>query len=239
MKKCNNGHYYNPETHSFCPYCPQPEGQNANKSSNNENIKTKPFEENQADKTELFGKNGDPSKTDMFDGQKNNHNKTQIFDNDKGGNETEIFEKTNKNTAAFSENSEQDWNKTYIGFSDDDEAQNDALGAAKDAPRAQRKLVGWLVSYTIDPLGIDFRLYEGKNMIGSAPGNEITVLGDKLVSSKHATVLFRNGKCRLKDEFSTNGTFLNGSDLDDEVLNLSDGDIIKVGSTLLKYRSAL
>lgn len=238
MKKCNNGHYYNPETHSFCPYCPQPEGQNANKNSNNENIKTKPFDANQSDKTQLLGeKNNNPLETSAFDQEKNNHNKTQIFDDNKSAGETEIFEKTNKNTAAFSENNQQDWNKTYIGI--DEEDVDEGFGVQKEAPRAQRKLVGWLVSFTIDPLGIDFRLYEGKNMIGSAPGNEITVLGDKLVSSKHATVLFRNGKFRLKDEFSTNGTFLNGSDLDDEVLTLSDGDVIKVGSTLLKFRSAL
>jgi len=229
MKKCNNGHYYNPEKNSYCPYCPQPEGQN-----NIDSNKTK-LQDNKGDKTELLGGNSsNPLKTSAFEPQKNEHNKTQIFDNN--GNETEIFDKSNKKSSDFAESNQQDWNKTYIGISEDE--TDDDFGAQKEAPRAQRKLVGWLVSFTIDPLGIDFRLYEGKNMIGSAPGNEITILGDKLVSSKHATILFRNGKYRLKDEFSTNGTFLNGSDLDDEVLNLTDGDIIKVGSTLLKFRSA-
>jgi pSer/pThr/pTyr-binding forkhead associated (FHA) protein len=235
MEKCKNGHFYNPATHSHCPYCPQPEGQNNNP---NETVKTKQFDGNQGDKTEHFNtKNADPSKTDMFDKPENNHNKTQLFDN---ANETDVFTKDVKKTAIVNENKEQDWNKTYIGIDDDDDLPDGNQDKLRDnAPRAQRKLVGWLVSYTIDPLGIDFRLYEGKNVIGSAPDNEITVMGDKLVSSRHATILFRSNKFRLKDEFSTNGTFLNNEDIEDEVIALTDGDIIKVGATFFKFRSAL
>lgn len=244
MKECKNGHYYNPDTHKYCPYCPQPDGE----VEDNDAKKTDMFDgKNDADKTDMFdGQNeqDDAGKTDMFDNKNQNpHNKTQLFgEGDDSGTppETDMFDKNipeNKrdNNSGANENN---WNKTFIGV-DPSDFDDPAPGVQKEAPRAQRKLVGWLVSYTIDDLGIDFRLYEGKNLIGSAPANEITIPNDKLVSSTHATILFRKNKFRLKDEFSTNGTYLNGEDLDDEVLVLNDGDVIRVGDTLLKFRSAL
>ena len=48
-------------------------------------------------------------------------------------------------------------------------------------------------------------------------------------------ILFRNGKLRIKDELSTNGTMLNGSEIEEAELN--DGDMIKIGRTELKFRS--
>jgi hypothetical protein len=98
-----------------------------------------------------------------------------------------------------------------------------------------RKLVGWLVSFTIDPNGADFRLYEGRNTIGSDPGCDIVVSKDGAVSGKHLTILNRMGSFKFKDELSTNGTFVN--DAFEEEGSLKDGDTIKIGSTLFKFRT--
>jgi pSer/pThr/pTyr-binding forkhead associated (FHA) protein len=99
-----------------------------------------------------------------------------------------------------------------------------------------RKLIGWLVSFTIHPNGVDFRLYEGKNTIGSNPTCDI-VLQDSGVSGHHLTLLIRPGNptVRFKDEFSTNGTLLNGTPTDEGTLQ--DGDILKIGNTELRFRS--
>jgi hypothetical protein len=107
--------------------------------------------------------------------------------------------------------------------------------AQRPAPQ-NRKLIGWLVSFTIHPNGVDFRLYEGKNTIGTNPACDI-VLQDPQVSGHHLTLLIRPGTnaVRFKDEFSTNGTLINGTPLDEGTLQ--DGDIIKIGSTELKFRS--
>jgi len=113
--------------------------------------------------------------------------------------------------------------------------------AMQQAPvtRPKRKLVGWLVSYTLDELGYDYRLYEGKNVIGKRPGLEVSVLQDPSVSGIHATILYRNNKFLLRDEFSTNGTYLNGKIVEQETPELQDGDIIKVGNTEFLFRTAI
>ncbi|MDO1446955.1 FHA domain-containing protein [Rhodocytophaga aerolata] len=102
-------------------------------------------------------------------------------------------------------------------------------------PQTGRKLVGWLVSFTIDSNGADFRVYEGRNTIGSDLGCDIVVTNDGAVSSKHLTILNRMGAFKFKDELSTNGTFIN--DTFEEEGNLKDGDTIKIGSTVFKFRT--
>lgn len=98
-----------------------------------------------------------------------------------------------------------------------------------------RKMVGWLVSFTIDENGIDFKLYEGRNIIGADQGCDITVSGDQAVSGKHLTILHRMGHFKFRDEFSTNGTFIN--DVFVEEGTLKDGDVIRIGETIFKFRS--
>ena len=98
-----------------------------------------------------------------------------------------------------------------------------------------RKLVGWLVSFTIDPNGADFKLFEGRNSIGSDMGCDIHIPNDSAISSKHLTILYRMGHFKFKDELSTNGTFIN--DVFEEEGNLKDGDMIRVGDTIFKFRS--
>ncbi|HAI76461.1 MAG TPA: hypothetical protein DCM08_09445 [Microscillaceae bacterium] len=98
-----------------------------------------------------------------------------------------------------------------------------------------RKLAGWLVSFTIDPNGADYRLYEGRNVIGSDQACDIIVPNDPAVSGKHLTILHRMGHFKFRDELSTNGTFVN--DVFEEEGNLKDGDIIRIGDTIFKFRS--
>lgn len=100
-----------------------------------------------------------------------------------------------------------------------------------------RKLVGWLVSYTIDDNGVDFKLFEGRNSIGADPGNDVVIANDAAISSKHLTILFRLGTFKYKDELSTNGTFIN--DVIGDEGNLADGDMIKLGNTIFRFRSAV
>ncbi len=103
------------------------------------------------------------------------------------------------------------------------------------SPSVGRKLVGWLVSFTIDPLGTDFKLYEGRNLLGSDPGCDVVIMNDPAVSGRHLTILYRMGHFKFKDELSTNGTFIN--EVFEEEGNLKDGDIIKMGDTIFKFRS--
>lgn len=92
-----------------------------------------------------------------------------------------------------------------------------------------RKLVGFLVSYDLNPQGKSFKLYEGKNYVGADSHCDIVISSDPGVSGKHMTILYRNGKFRFKDEFSTNGSFVNNEMQEDGYLE--NYDVIRVGRT--------
>jgi hypothetical protein len=106
------------------------------------------------------------------------------------------------------------------------------LAAIKRSP-----VVGWLVAMSGGQKGEDFRLREGKNTVGSAAGSEVEItLHDSAVSSKHASISYREGKFVITDLDSTNGTFLNESDEAISRVPLADNDLIRVGETTLKFK---
>lgn len=69
--------------------------------------------------------------------------------------------------------------------------------------------------------------------IGRSEENSLQI-ADRFISSKHALVCLREGRRILVDRGSTNGTFVNGARVDGEV-QLSDGDRIALGNTVLEY----
>ena len=108
------------------------------------------------------------------------------------------------------------------------------LSAGSGLGGASRKLVGWLVTFSWSDKGEDYRLYEGRNLLGGDKSSDI-VLSDPAVSSSHCIILFRGDKAKIKDELSSNGTYVNGHEVEESELN--DGDMIRVGKTELKFRS--
>ena len=71
---------------------------------------------------------------------------------------------------------------------------------------------------------------------GKHSGNEI-VLADGMVSKRHAALLYENDRFFVRDEGSTNGTFLNGVRLSPgQARPLEPGDQILLGETTLIYR---
>ena len=121
----------------------------------------------------------------------------------------------------------------------DEEIEETPSGTVKEKIyRNTRKLVGWLVTYSLDSMGVDFKLYEGRNIIGRDMNCNITV-NDSTVSSTHAVILFRSGKYSISDQQSSHGTFVNGEDIELEPRYLKDGDIIRMGNTVFMIRFAL
>lgn len=134
---------------------------------------------------------------------------------------------------------------TPFGGGSGDEGRTVVVSSARktgepgDVPKStpSRKLVGWLVSYTINELGVDFRLYEGQNSIGRDGKNTVRVTEDSSISSHHATILYRGGQFYLRDEMSTNPSFVNGEEvMPGNTIKLKDGDSIMVGKTVLLIR---
>jgi len=155
---------------------------------------------------------------------------------------TNSFDKTQiePSQSVQSINEEQpkiDLSKTYIKT---EETETTASGKEISVLRQRRKLVGWLVSYTIDSLGRDYRVYEGRNTIGTATTNDIILNTDGSVSSQHAIILFRNNTFYIKDNLSTNGTKLNQKDLEpDKSIVFNDNANIALGDTVFLFRSSI
>ncbi|MCK6526217.1 FHA domain-containing protein [Myxococcota bacterium] len=77
-------------------------------------------------------------------------------------------------------------------------------------------------------------LVGGRLRIGRRPENELS-LPDPRISGRHATVYYAaSGEFRIRDRGSRNGTFLNGSRVQEYVVR--DGDLIQVGSAVLRFR---
>ena len=129
----------------------------------------------------------------------------------------------------------RDLSRTFIA-----EATDKPGDSTQVTVRSSRKLTGLLISYTIDPMGVDFKIFEGNNTIGREKDCSICITTDTTISSHHATILNKKDKFYLKDDMAANGTFINGEELEvGKPYELRDKDIIRVGATtLLKFHTA-
>ncbi|MGB1050577.1 MAG: FHA domain-containing protein [Chitinophagales bacterium] len=219
--KCEKGHFFK-EDLLTCPFCPSVGASGSGDG---------PTQLRTADSSS----NGDTIQSRGGDGD---HDKTRIMG--PGGNNstkgTEVY--TGNASSASSKSSAANSDRTFIGGITD--ASEGDGKEQESAPRASRKLVGWLVSYTFHDMGIDYRLYEGNNTIGRDTTNSISIDYDKLISAKHATLLFKKGKYYLKDEMAANGSFINNEELEiGKPYTLEDGDKLKLGGTEFTFKSAL
>lgn len=80
--------------------------------------------------------------------------------------------------------------------------------------------------------GKAFRLTRAETVIGR--GDQVDVrIDDDSMSRRHATVTFRNFEFRIKDLASSNGTYLNGSEVKEYALR--NGDKILTGETMFQF----
>jgi len=97
-----------------------------------------------------------------------------------------------------------------------------------------KPVVGWLVALNGSLKGHDFRIRDGKNVIGTAADTDI-VLTDQYMSARHAVIRHEEGMFVLVDLDSTNGTYVNDQRCSKE--ELIDNDRVRLGRTELKFKS--
>lgn len=101
-----------------------------------------------------------------------------------------------------------------------------AYQAARPSPRGRARLR--VVEGVLR--GREFELAEGPTTVGRSPENTI-VLDASDVSRRHARFDLVNGRLRLQDLGSTNGTRVNGDPI--RIADVGDGDDILIGSQRL------
>jgi len=207
FKKCSNGHWYKDDV-AQCPYC-----QGGKNSRGNE--------------TATISNSGNEENTQVFSGLNDDGNKTMIISGEKNPNKIANHKQNLNSTAGLRTEFEEEF---------EEETEQGGVVVKKER-RTDRRLVGWLVTYSIDPMGIDYKIYEGRNMIGKHIDCNITV-NDKKLTDRHALILFRSDEYVIQDQLSTHGTFVNDEDIKYNPIELHDGDIIRMGDTIFKFKTS-
>jgi hypothetical protein len=90
-----------------------------------------------------------------------------------------------------------------------------------------------LKSPALEP-GTTFELDSAPLTIGRGGQNDIPIEGDEFASARHARFEPRRDGVWVQDRGSTNGTFVNGTQLE-RPRRLASGDVVRVGETDLRY----
>ena len=98
---------------------------------------------------------------------------------------------------------------------------------------AEQQVIGFFYVMDGAQKGEVFKLYEGRNTIGTSPDCSI-ILDDPGVSAKHASLRHEDDTYLLRDLDSQNGTFVDGEEI--VTVELRENEIILTGNTKLKFK---
>ncbi len=96
------------------------------------------------------------------------------------------------------------------------------------------QLLGWLVPISRGPQRGELFTLQPQTTVGTDPGCTV-VLQDGYMSSRHCEIKAEGGVWMLRDLKSTNGTYVNDRRVEQH--ELVDNDFIKVGQSVLKFKS--
>lgn len=99
-----------------------------------------------------------------------------------------------------------------------------------------KRLVGLLVSYSANPTGEVYKIYEGRTTIGRDRTCDIPFPNDSYMSAKHLLIQYVEAKGAFRaqeyDEGSANGSYVNGQVyVIGDVIDLKNNDVIVIGGT--------
>lgn len=106
------------------------------------------------------------------------------------------------------------------------------------AGETSKRLVGLLVSYSANPNGEVYKIYEGRTTIGRDRTCDIPFPNDSHMSSQHLMIQYveARGVFKAEDLKTSNGSNVNGKIyLMGEVFELNNNDKIVLGSTLFIF----
>jgi pSer/pThr/pTyr-binding forkhead associated (FHA) protein len=109
-----------------------------------------------------------------------------------------------------------------------------AAGAPLDAGEPRDAIARATLTLSADIAGGGtYPLHGGVTTLGRSPTNDI-VLPDHTASRRHCQIYWAEDAYVLEDLHSSNGTYLNGEQI--QLAFLRDEDIIRVGEQILQFR---
>ena len=111
--------------------------------------------------------------------------------------------------------------------------EGDSTDSSAAAPVSRKaRIVGWMVSFDFSPTGQQYTIREGKTTMGRGRENDCSLFYDGKASDQHAVIIYRGGVCKIKDNASTHGTYINGNDVGiGDVAELKSGDVLTIGDS--------
>jgi hypothetical protein len=120
---------------------------------------------------------------------------------------------------------------------------SDDGGRVAAVPTEGRRIRGVVFTFSWSPLGQLFTVREGRNYAGSGTVSgeanrsvDIFIADDNMLSGAHFLILCQGDKDWIRDVDSTNGTYVDGVQIDANGIQLDDGAEIKAGATLFKFQ---
>jgi pSer/pThr/pTyr-binding forkhead associated (FHA) protein len=110
--------------------------------------------------------------------------------------------------------------------------EGDGAALAAQQPLQTGRLV--VLKSPAMPEGTTFELDSSALTIGRGGQNDISIEEDEFASARHARFEPRRDGVWVQDRGSTNGTYVNGTQLD-RPRRLTEGDVVRVGETDLRY----
>lgn len=108
------------------------------------------------------------------------------------------------------------------------------VGASVAAASAPPALSG--VPRLVRDNGSAFELPEGETLVSREVSGGLDLVGETTVSRRHAVLIRAGDEVRVRDEGSTNGTYVNGAKLDGEAV-LRPGDQVMFGAVRLRFEA--
>lgn len=127
--------------------------------------------------------------------------------------------------------------RTHVIDVEDVEAERERLHAG-----GGRALTGIVFTFSWTKLGQLFEVRDGRNYAGSGTVGpderplDIQLSNDEKMSGAHFLILCQGEKYRIRDCDSTNGTYVNGEQIDALGIELEDGAVILAGTTMFGFQ---
>ena len=154
----------------------------------------------------------------------------------------EIISKSSATFERFSEKgidipTKQDFHNTEtLAFIDDDAAHTEILAPAQNDLLKFSRIVFLEIAGNASKR-VDI-LRKPNSIIGRDKITADVLVEDRMVSRKHAQISFEHGKFYIQDLGSTNGTFIDNCPCFVEKLEVTESNIVKIGSTQFKIKKS-